>query len=61
MRQAELFYPAKTLEFSRIDKAREQLSLVVVRLDPNNVVDRIAVYFFRQIARSLCKKILAKL
>ena len=61
MRQAELLYSAETLKFSRVDKARQELSFFAVRLDPNNVVNRIAVYFFRQITRSYVKKILAKL
>ena len=49
MRQAELFYAPKTLKFSRVDQPREQLSFVAVRLDADDVVNRIAIYFFRQI------------
>jgi hypothetical protein len=61
MRQAELFYSTETLKFRRVYQARQQLSFFAVRLDPNNVVNRITVYFFRQNRTLLCKEILAKL
>lgn len=48
MRQTELFYPPQTLEFSRVDEANEKFSFVRIGLQANNVVNRIAVYFFRQ-------------
>jgi hypothetical protein len=52
MRQAELLYSPETLKFSGIDQARKQLAFVAVGLNPNDVVNRIAVYFFRQNALS---------
>jgi hypothetical protein len=48
MRESELFYPPQTLKFSRINQANEQFSFVRIGLQANDIVNRIAVYFFRQ-------------
>ncbi|MGC2236426.1 MAG: hypothetical protein WA584_09705 [Pyrinomonadaceae bacterium] len=49
MRESELFYPAQSLKFSRVNQPDEQFSFVRVGLEANDVVNRIAVYFFRQV------------
>jgi Iap family predicted aminopeptidase len=49
MSQAELFYSAKALKFRRIDQTSEKLSFVVAGLNADDVMNRIAVYFFGQI------------
>lgn len=48
MRESELPNPSQTLKFSRINQADEKFSFVRIGLEADDVVNRIAVYFFRQ-------------
>jgi hypothetical protein len=52
MRESELFYPPQSLKFSRVDEPDEKSSFVRIGLEANDVVNRIAIYFFRQFSRS---------
>ena len=52
MRESELFYAPQTLKFRRVNQPNEKASLVRVGLEANNIMNRIAVYFFRQLSRS---------
>ena len=47
-RETELFDAPQTLKFRRINQSRQQFSFGRVGFQPNNVVNRIAVNFFRQ-------------
>ena len=49
MRESELLYPPQALKFSRVNQADKQFSLVRICLEANDIVNRIAVYFFRQV------------
>jgi hypothetical protein len=48
MRQPELFYPPQTLELSRVNQPNQKPSFVRIGFEANNIMNRIAVYFFRQ-------------
>jgi hypothetical protein len=52
MRQAELFDAAHSLKLGRVDEADEQLALGRIGFEADDVMNRIAVYFFRQLSRS---------
>jgi hypothetical protein len=43
---AELPYPPQALEFGRIDETNQQIAFVRIGRQPDNVVNRVAVYFF---------------
>ncbi len=47
-RESELFDAPQTLKFSRVDEPNEKFSFVRVRFQTDNIVNRIAVDFFRQ-------------
>ncbi len=47
-RESKLFDAAQTLKFRRVNQANKQFACVAVGFEPNNVVNRIAVDFFRQ-------------
>jgi len=46
MRQSELAHAPQTLEFRRVDQANEQFSFRRIGLEPNDIVNRIAINFF---------------
>lgn len=48
-RQPKLLDAAQTLKFSRINQANKQPAFSRIGFEPNNIVNRIAVNFFRQI------------
>jgi hypothetical protein len=48
MRQPELFYTPQTLKFSRVNQTNQKASFVRIGFEANNIMNRIAVYFFRQ-------------
>lgn len=48
-RESELFDAPQTLEFRRVDEAHEKFPRVRIGFEPNNIMNRIAVDFFRQV------------